>query len=420
MNNGFHHGQLYVCDMATLPLLGQVMFFNPHRGFGRIRSDELPQGVFVHFSAIDGESRVLIPHELVRFDYKNSPRGPRATQVKRLSPRLSGSILYVKGHRGQVASLPGGRKFEFEEQDLIAGHLDQVRPGVAVEFSPFETHLAKEIVVVDPRSPLERFARLENWPNFLAQLADRLQPEKWHYPGSNRGGYSVLGTYLQFTFARLQAENKIEQGRNQQGKPIAAFDTGLMDQHGQEVYALFETNQDDYRSKSHLPRPKWELSGFVAPNHPDLACLEHLPSRAYYFQALSQLIFDPTRPVLAHWEKIIQDARTASQAIQQLDLALKRGIKWATYDYQQVIPAFYHGEVVLLIPMNLSPKATPSLAGVLKQVNHRYHLVDLLSLEEAYSIARLLAPVRPGWLHHSQVKRSHRSLNGSQVFGMQG
>lgn len=139
--------------MSIPSLLGQIIFFNHHRGFGRIRCDEIDETVFVHFSAIEGESRVLVPHELVRFDYQENPKGPRATRVQRLSQRLRGNILQLKRGKGQVSALPGGQRFDFEIEDLIGGKEEETSPGVAVEFSPFDAHTAKELVIVDPALP---------------------------------------------------------------------------------------------------------------------------------------------------------------------------------------------------------------------------------------------------------------------------
>jgi cold shock CspA family protein len=390
--------------MPHLTLLGQVMFFNTKRGFGRIRSDELPEGVFVHFSAIEDGSRVLVPHELVRFSYRKSSRGLRATHVQRLSRRLDGQVLSFKGGKGKVLSQPGGRRFALHIEDLLPESVAQVRAGVALEFSPFEAQ-AKEAVVVDPRPPLQRFAHLSGWEAHLNRLAELARPEPWRYPGSTlRGSLPVLRAYLHHTFARLKQENKIEQGRDQQKNPIAAFNTGLLSRDGQEILALCALNRSPYDQKSYLPRPRWQLAGFVPEAHPQVQHLEHAPSRAYYFDAPEDLIYDPTLPVDSNWEALLSDAAEALTATRQLREALIRSIRLANYDYQQAIPASYQGSVALLLPLNLSPQTRPSLAAVLERHPHRYIVLELLTLAEAYPLARLIAPVRPGWLHPASKK----------------
>ena len=64
---------------------GTIKFFNSARGFGFITTDEDPDlDIFVHMDDVDG---LDFPEELqrVEFDIEDAPKGPRATNVKRLS-----------------------------------------------------------------------------------------------------------------------------------------------------------------------------------------------------------------------------------------------------------------------------------------------------------------------------------------------
>lgn len=384
--------------MSIPSLLGQIIFFNHHRGFGRIRCDEIDETVFVHFSAIEGESRVLVPHELVRFDYQENPKGPRATRVQRLSQRLRGNILQLKRGKGQVSALPGGQRFDFEIEDLIGGKEEETSPGVAVEFSPFDAHTAKELVIVDPRPPLAQFSALPNWQAQLQRLEGQLLPETWGPMGYS--SQTVLGVYLHRTFARLKEENKIERGRTDQGQAIAVFNTGLLAQDHQAVVAVMKVNEQPYKvkGKNHLPRPKWEFAGFVGENHPLLQHLEHPPSPPYYHEQPDALVYDPTRPIEVAWSDLLTDKEQTSMGVEVLDRALRASERRAKLDFGRVVPGYYAGEVRLFLPIALSHQAPPSLVAVLNRIPHRYEVIDIISRSEAYPLARQIGPIHSTWL----------------------
>ncbi len=67
--------------MAT----GSVKWFNPDKGFGFISQDGGPD-VFVHFSAIEGSGyRNLEENDKVEFEVTAGPKGPSASNVRRIS-----------------------------------------------------------------------------------------------------------------------------------------------------------------------------------------------------------------------------------------------------------------------------------------------------------------------------------------------
>jgi len=63
---------------------GTVKWFNPDKGFGFISQDGGPD-VFVHFSAIEGSGyRNLDENDKVEFEVTQGPKGPNATNVRRI------------------------------------------------------------------------------------------------------------------------------------------------------------------------------------------------------------------------------------------------------------------------------------------------------------------------------------------------
>ncbi|HWB54557.1 MAG TPA: cold shock domain-containing protein [Tepidisphaeraceae bacterium] len=65
--------------------LGKVKWFNDQKGFGFIVADESQRDVFVHHSVIQAEGfRTLEDGEPVEFEAEDSPKGLKATRVKRM------------------------------------------------------------------------------------------------------------------------------------------------------------------------------------------------------------------------------------------------------------------------------------------------------------------------------------------------
>ncbi len=66
-------------------IVGTVKWFNASKGYGFI-AREGGKDVFVHFSAIQGEGyRNLNEGEQVEFSIEDSPKGPQAVNVVKMS-----------------------------------------------------------------------------------------------------------------------------------------------------------------------------------------------------------------------------------------------------------------------------------------------------------------------------------------------
>ena len=67
--------------MAT----GKVKWFNDQKGYGFISSEIGGKDVFVHHSVIEGDGfKTLLENENVEYDAEDSPKGLKATKVRRL------------------------------------------------------------------------------------------------------------------------------------------------------------------------------------------------------------------------------------------------------------------------------------------------------------------------------------------------
>jgi len=65
---------------------GTVKWFNNQKGFGFITPENGAKDVFVHHTSILGEGyKSLSENQQVEFDTEESPKGPKAVNVKPLS-----------------------------------------------------------------------------------------------------------------------------------------------------------------------------------------------------------------------------------------------------------------------------------------------------------------------------------------------
>ena len=64
---------------------GTVKWFNGDKGYGFITSDEDNTDLFVHFSEIQASGfRSLDENDRVEFTVGSGPKGPQATQVRKI------------------------------------------------------------------------------------------------------------------------------------------------------------------------------------------------------------------------------------------------------------------------------------------------------------------------------------------------
>lgn len=397
--------------MAT----GIVKFYNIPKGFGFIGQ---PDGsdVYVNRADLFGNGfRYLVAEERVEFDILAIRDGKlRARDVRPIAGRL----------RGIVKTFDHGKGFGFIEpddgSDNVFVHFSAVLGdgtktavvGETVEFEKIVGERGPQAVKVkrcDPRLPLFKFADMGPMAAWLEDLATLAEPENWdfrltheHHDLEEEKRRPILKSYLIYTFARLDEENKI--GFGSEGKRhYSCFNTGLVTEMQEEIYALFEEP-----ARPQYAEAPWQLLGFRTKSDRQLLSkFDKLPVLANYFEDPSELLYDRRKELHMDIPHIIRDnihrfpmtCRNNEYLARQLLESARSVTQQRVYrNYKTAIPQFHRGEIQLLLPICLERPNQADLALVVSRVGDQYRGDTVLTLDMAYNNARLITRPDTEWL----------------------
>lgn len=304
---------------------------------------------------------------------------------------------------------------------------------------------------VEPGKQLENFAFLGSWSNFLAELAEKAIDEEWDFQNNPRRGYHILIQYIKYTFCRLKREDKVCISDDKQ---FAAFNTGLVDKHYDDIYACFVPNE----LNSDTP---WKFTGFCTAASRGLGkqlvnYFNPLPQPPQYFTRSEDLFFDLEKQLHPDFDHIIIDNinrlpqqflfdqfydnpdgrallselsrthdRTARHCVyeklkdlvrdnsrlfvriqnrikESIELARKR-VRW---NYKTAIPSYFpkRDTMSLMLPLCLDDGEKPDVALVVELTQSgNYQGQTILTIPQAYIDARLLCRLSSDWLNPSQI-----------------
>lgn len=244
----------------------------------------------------------------------------------------------------------------------------------------------------------------------LEKLERMAMDENWSYRYlPNPKPRPILFNYLKYTFSRLKDEGKVEAIENR----YACFNTGLVTENQEAIFALFEDNKN-------MGAPqKWFFKRFCKESEYDLSVFNKLPEIAHYFNDPAELLYDTRLELRPNLNHIINDNRGRfpepwndqdkhQTLMLLLEGAIKDAIKRVKRNYKTAIPQFYRdypgpGEIdksgiQLLLPLCLKDKSKADLAIVVHRLSNVYVATTVLSLDWAYSNARLIARPDTEWL----------------------
>lgn len=295
---------------------------------------------------------------------------------------------------------------------------------------------------------LTEWAYLGSMDALVENLSDFALDEKW---GFERDGepkeYSILKSYLTYTFYRLQSEGKVLEDEE---KGIAAFNTGLVDPTYEAIYACF--------SPSNMEQP-WRFEAFCKAGSKLwgkklVASFDPLPQRAAYFEKKEDLLFDGDRTLQRDVDHILLDninrlpeaflaeelrgaddaiealsravnaqdessrrgaydelrdaaesnVRIKRRLINRLDDAIELAQKRVEWNFKTAVPAFYptKNTMSLLLPLDLTENDQPDVALVVELMESGAYIGQtILTMKMAYNNARLICRPDSDWLNTS-------------------
>ena len=297
----------------------------------------------------------------------------------------------------------------------------------------------------NPAQALENFAFLGRWEDFLSALAEMATPEDWDFPNTEKKNYYILKKYIQYTFYRIQLEGKVllsEDGR------LAAFNTGLVDRHFDEIYACFVPNN---AGESPWLFKEFCIAGHFGMGKQLVQNFNPLPQPATYFLHQGDLLFDLTQEIHCDYEHIlienldrfplfylksqfydhkkamkiladIEHARDESQRSHlyekirrllsndmllynrlknRLDDAVLLSRKEVRWNYHTAIPSYYPSRNTMnfMLPLHLSSDDAIDIVLVVELTPAgNYQGQTILTCDQAYIDARLVCSLRSHWL----------------------
>lgn len=249
--------------------------------------------------------------------------------------------------------------------------------------------------------PLYDFAQISGEQKKLEELAKLAMDEDWSTSSKTskfvNEKYGTLYNYIHYTFIRLN-EKEAEKIKHIDNR--SCFNTGLVTNKQEEIFALFET----YSNKSQVR----SFAGYFKASDIKFNSLRPLPEAANYFTDPSDFIYDTRLELICDYDHIVEDNEerlpsslknlTSYMIMQTLKGAIDSATKRIKRNYKTAVPQYYRGEIQLLIPICTENPSVADFALAVRKEGSSYVAKTCLTLEMAYNNARLLARPDREWL----------------------
>jgi hypothetical protein len=359
------------------------------------------------------------PGSLVEYIEETTARGCQASSVtcKQKAAPQQGQVL-ESGVEGKITSWLGHRHFGFATtgsqtgvfvhgKEVLSAEIEEgsIVRGDVVEGADGRLRLINVTVVgwsANGDTWHDWAYMPSGWETSLASLAE---PEHWNYRFTQSSTpLPVLRKYLRGTFLRLLETSKIVEAESST-KRFAAFNTGLVTPLQQEIIAVFETETGGTRLR---------LKGFDLEGSRELLSLfgADQPSIARYFDNPADVIFDEALPFYIAVEHVDERLARAPKELQDNRDGFIRTIngqreviqRRVARNYKTAIPQYYRsggrgtGSLQLLVPLCLVKPDRVDLALAVEKINGVYRGNTVLTVDMAYTHARLITRPDTEWL----------------------
>lgn len=300
---------------------------------------------------------------------------------------------------------------------------------------------------------IELFAYVDDWSKILCDLKEKLlSGENWNYKsyeGKHSGTYEdlfILKQYLNYTFYCAKNKGLVAMTES---KDFAAFNTGLVDNVYEAIYACFIPSASGAKKR-------WKYAGVCTYGTGYLGKMLNSkmiepPKKVQYFSSINDMLFDTTKNL--NWDKehvlieninrlpitfvedqcdkadleqlekaigeiksninlqknyeyirnyITDTIKLKRKLLNRLDDAVALAVKRCEWNYKTAIPIYYHvtNGISLLLPLCLSDdeQAADVALVVEKQESGNYQGQTILTLQMAYLDARLICRPNSEWL----------------------
>ena len=258
------------------------------------------------------------------------------------------------------------------------------------------------------RMELFKFAYFPKYHDAIKFLAEELanKDDQWDFSDSKVVNHSILKNYLEHMFRKLQQEGKICFTMD---NSFASFNTGLVTDNWEEVFAFFEAYKNP---KPNHENPPFCFKAFLKKSSIELLknFHDHLPEIADFFQKPEELIFNPKCNLVPDIDHIIEDNKErfpshmqhydSAEIRRKLEGAIEEVRRKVRTNYKIAVPQYFNGKIQLLLPLCLTPNSpNPDLALVVYKLNDTtYSSRTCLTLKMAYNNARLIVKPQSSWL----------------------
>lgn len=409
---------------------GTIKFFKPGEFWGKI--DVEGQRTHLYFNAknVTGELIQLIEtgnylDEPITFEVKESDRRAgenEAIDVKLdLSKRKVGFVSDYDSERGfgKVEDFYSKEKIFFHHSEIIRQHdrfirIENGQPLVYSEGTNDRGKVAINIQKLDAGNHLQQFAIFPDSRQAFIDLKNMAEIENWDYINRPTRTNPVLRSYLNQTIKRIQDQDKVFVGKSSSDqKEYAYFNTGLVTPQQDEIFAYF-VKQRSYKELTGwgLEMPKWYFMEFNTNQSVYRRYFTDVPEIATYFSEaeITDLILDTRVPIIPDKEHLVKrKSRVESERIRNLDDqafieeikdSIDLAIRRIKRNYKTAIPHFYDNRIQFLLPLCFRANKADAVGALVVNKNENiYEAHTILSLDQAYNNARLLAKPDREWLN---------------------